>query len=176
MASGNVSCFPWDFFSLLLLTLLPRTSQESPLNLQLCLRQLLLHCRLFHVLFLSESLLKGNSQRASACFYLCFYLICEMILLKSFPRLTSNTIRITVHEELSDLVAIYKELVLSGTEKNPFLDNILSTTVKGFLTEICMGCYVLIRRLEMLWLLKVLWVCFSLHGRNFIIFPAPSLS
>lgn len=70
---------------------------------------------------------------------------------KSFPRLTSNTVRITVHEELSDLVVIYKELVLFGRgKKNPFLDNILSITVKGFLTEICMGCYVLIRRLETL--------------------------
>lgn len=62
-----------------------------------------------------------------------------MILFKSFPRLTSNTVRIMVHEELSDLFVIYKELVLSGKEKNPFLANMLSTTEKDFFTEIFMG-------------------------------------
>lgn len=77
-----------------------------------------------------------------------------MILFKSFPRLTSDTVRITAHEELSDMVVIYKKLVLSGTEKDPFLDNILSITAKDFLTEIYMGCYVPIRRLETLWVLK----------------------
>lgn len=48
------------------------------------------------------------------------------------------------------MVVTYKKLILSGTEKDPFLDNILSITATDFLTEIYMGCYVPIRRLETL--------------------------
>lgn len=53
------------------------------------------HCRLLHIWFPSQSLLKGSSQMDFSCCYLYFYLVCEMILFKSFPMLTSNTVRIT---------------------------------------------------------------------------------
>lgn len=113
VASGDVPCSLWAFFSL---PLLARTSREPPPSLHFCLKQLPLHRGPSHVL-VPRILLEGNSQGVSACSNLCFYLVCEMMLFKSFPRLTSNTVRLTVHEGLSDLSGIYKGLVLSGTEK-----------------------------------------------------------
>lgn len=113
VASGDAPCSLWAFFSS---PLLARASREPPPSLHFCLKQLPLHRGPSHVL-VPRILLEGNSQGVSACSNLCFYLVCEMMLFKSFPRLTSNTVRLTVHEGLSDLSGTYKELVLSGTEK-----------------------------------------------------------